>query len=51
MSSFFDDLGSTIYNLVFVVFAASMANSKLAVGVLYVSLTSYQIVLQSTEEA
>ena len=33
MSSFFDDLGSTIYNLVFVVFAASMANSKLAVGV------------------
>ena len=33
LSSFFDDLGSTIYNLVFVVFAASMANSKLAVGV------------------
>ena len=33
MSSFFDDLGSTIYNLVFVVFAASIANSKLAVGV------------------
>ena len=33
MSSFFDDLGSTIYNLVFVVFATSMANSKLAVGV------------------
>lgn len=33
LSSFFDDLGSTIYNLVFVVFAASIANSKLAVGV------------------
>ena len=33
ISAFFNKLGSSMYNLVFVSFAATMPNNKLAVGI------------------